>query len=131
MMAQGMPPEGAEPEMEEQGEHDTVTCPNCGAKLIIESNRMAAQRLIDEHDFRSAWMADPRNNGNLQGADVAFNKAFPATSYMDRVLKDFGLDSAGKFTTPEAVRSAFHRGLLTQKQAEDLIKQQFPAGRGQ
>ncbi len=46
MMAQGMPPEGMAPEMEEQ-EHDTVTCPNCGAKLIIE---MAAESAM-EHEL--------------------------------------------------------------------------------
>lgn len=41
---QGMPPEGAEGM---EGEHDTVTCPNCGAKLIIE---MAAESAM-EHEM--------------------------------------------------------------------------------
>jgi len=97
-----------------------------GAKLIIESNRMAAQRLIDEHDFRNAWMADPRNKGNLQGADVAFNNKFPASSYMNKVLEEFGLDGAGKFRSPEAILSAYSRGLLTPNQAKDLVRRQFP-----
>jgi hypothetical protein len=48
MMAQGMPPEGMAPEMEQgEGEHDTVTCPNCGAKLIIE---LAAESAM-EHEM--------------------------------------------------------------------------------
>jgi len=97
-----------------------------GARIIIGANEAAAQRLIDEHDFRSAWMADPRNAGNLQGADTAFNKAFPATSYMEKVLKEFGLNEHGHFSSPEAVRSAYHRGLLTQGQAEKVIQEQFP-----
>jgi hypothetical protein len=46
MMAPGGAPQGMPPEMEEQGEHDTVTCPNCGAKLIIE---MAAESAM-EHE---------------------------------------------------------------------------------
>lgn len=50
MAPQGMPPQGMAPGMEEQGEqgeHDTVTCPNCGAKLIIE---MAAESAM-EHEM--------------------------------------------------------------------------------
>jgi hypothetical protein len=47
MMGAGMPPEQGMPPEGMEGEHDTVTCPNCGAKLIIE---MAAESAM-EHEM--------------------------------------------------------------------------------
>jgi hypothetical protein len=91
-----------------------------GGKLLIASIRAATERAINQREFENAWQADPQNQGNLTGSDIAFNKKYPATEYADRVLNSFGLDKTG-FKDSGAVISAYNKGWLTKQQAHDII----------
>lgn len=94
-----------------------------GGKLLIASIRAATQRAIDQRQFENAWQQDPKNQGSLLGADVAFNKKFPATEYASKVLDEFGLDRTG-FKSPPDVIAARNKGWLTQKQAQTIMEKE-------
>lgn len=93
-----------------------------GGKLLIGSIRAATQRAIDQRNFENSWQS--QNQGNLTGAEEAFNAAHPAADYATRVLDSFGLSKKG-FKNPQAVRDASHQGFLTKKQAEDILVDEF------
>lgn len=94
-----------------------------GAKLIMGSMAATAQRIIDKQVFFDEWAR--ARQGSLIGAAQAFNKLHPAQEYQQRVLDNLGMDSKGRFDSPEAVRTMYHRGLLTEKMAGDIIRNQF------
>ncbi len=99
-----------------------------GGKILIGSIRAATQRAIDQRNFENAWQA--QNQGNLTGAEEAFNAAHPAVDYANQVLASFGLDKNG-FQSPQAVLGAVQNGYLTRTQAAGILKKEFPAGPGQ
>lgn len=96
-----------------------------GGKLLIGSIRAATQRAIDQRNFENAWQS--KNQGNLTGAEEAFNAAHPAQDYANQVLGSFGMTEKG-FASPDAVLKAVQQGYLTRAQASTILKSQFPSG---
>lgn len=93
-----------------------------GGKLVIEGLRATTQRAIDQRKWENAWQA--KNQGNLNGAAEAFNKAYPAESYADAVLEKFGIGPKG-FTSPQAIVDAVKAGYMTPAQGKTLGIRQF------
>lgn len=93
-----------------------------GGKLIIEGLKAATQRVIDQRVWEEAWQA--KNQGNLNGALARFNKEYPAESYADRVLEEFGIGPKG-FVSPEAIAAAVRNGYLTVAQGKKIGIAQF------
>jgi hypothetical protein len=89
-----------------------------GAKLVLAGLQASAQRVMEERNFVTAWMA--HNQGNPSGAYEAFNEKFPAEEYAQQALQKFGMDQDG-FSTPQAVAAAAKQGFLTRKQAEEML----------
>jgi len=99
-----------------------------GGKLVIESLKATTQRAIDQRNWENAWQA--RNQGNLNGADEAFNAAHPAQDYANAVLARFGMTPKG-FASPAALKAAVANGFMTPKQAAGIGREQFPDFKGQ
>lgn len=95
-----------------------------GAKLVMESLKSSMQRVIDERAFDNAWLADPKNGGNLTGADVKFNQLYPAKDYAQHTLDKFGLTPDG-FKNKASIAKALESGFLTRKEANDIYSKQF------
>jgi hypothetical protein len=94
-----------------------------GAKLVASAIKSALQRTIDMRNFENAWQQ--KNQGNLNGAIEAFNQKYPADTYAEKVLGNFGLTPKG-FASPEAVGEAYKSGLVTKDQMFSILKKQFP-----
>lgn len=94
-----------------------------GGKLVIEGLKAATQRAIDQRNWENEWQR--RNQGNLNGADEAFNARFPAKDYAEAALAKFGLTGKG-FVSPEAVGEAVRAGYMTKAQGIDVLHNQFP-----
>ncbi len=92
-----------------------------GAKLLISSIAQATKRQMDLYEFKNALA--PGNGGDLTGADAAFNKLHPATGYIDKALKEFGLTKDG-FRDVGALETAVRNGYLTPSMAAAQAKKQ-------
>lgn len=100
-----------------------------GGKILIDTLGAANQRNIDRRNFENAWQA--RNQGNLQGADEAFNEQAPMTQYTDAVLAKYGLGPSG-FETLPALENAARLGYISPKQAADIAREKnFALPKGQ
>ena len=95
-----------------------------GGKLLTMGLDATVKQLTDQHNYITAWMADPRNNGSPVGALEAFNKFAPPDKYSKAVLDEFGMNERG-FVSPEAVGAAFSKGYLSENQAKGILKSQF------
>jgi len=96
-----------------------------GLKLIMSGVQSDLQRELDRRAFNVKWQEDPRNRGNLKGADEEFNRQFPIQNYAQKVLDEHRmlLDKGTlKFKDAAAVKKAFEEGLLTREQAITLGK---------
>jgi hypothetical protein len=80
-----------------------------GNMLVLNSIEAQAQRIIDMRGYQQQWMN--RNQGYLNGSDVAFNRAFPYTSYVDKAM-------GNAFPSFTALKQAVIDGQMTKDQAE-------------
>jgi hypothetical protein len=97
-----------------------------GGKMVIEGLKATTQRAIDQRNWENEWQR--RNQGNLSGADEAFNARFPAKDYADSALAKFGMNEKG-FLSPDAVKAAWQSGFMTRDQALAVLKKQFGEGK--
>ena len=98
-----------------------------GLKLILSGMKSDLQREVDRRNYQVAWKQDPRNHGQLNGADEEFDRRFPVNSYAQKVLDEHQmiLDKGQlKFQTLDSVRKAVQDGLLTPDQAADIASKQ-------
>lgn len=95
-----------------------------GAKLLVRSTDVMAQRTQDLHDFMTLYAK--QNNGQMYGAEVAFNKAHPVRDYVDGMMSEFGMKGDGKFNSVEDLVHMQKLGLLTEQQIRTIAKTQFP-----
>jgi hypothetical protein len=73
-----------------------------GGRLISEEIQAIAERQIDRYNFMSGWQA--QNQGDLQGAEAAFNKYHPVEDYTNPVLSHYGMNPDGKgFLDPQGL----------------------------
>jgi hypothetical protein len=98
-----------------------------GGKLLVDTFRSAAKRVVDEREWDNRWAS--ANGGNLTGAAEAFNRAHPAQDYANTVFDKYGLRADGKFKSPQNVLDYVARGYLTKEQGLDILNSQFP-GKG-
>jgi hypothetical protein len=96
-----------------------------GAKLVTETLLAANQRQIDERNYKNWFIKQPGHEGDLNGASEAFNGAFPAKDYIDKVLDKYGLTETG-FKSPELARDAYAKGYLSKEQLRETLLKQFP-----
>ena len=95
-----------------------------GGKLVLDGIAAGAQRQVDLYKFQQQWAQ--QHQGNLEGAEVAFNEANPPSKYTAQVLSKYGLDEGG-FRTPQDVGKAVQAGFMTPKQARQILIDQFGA----
>lgn len=88
-----------------------------GSKMIISMFKSVADRSQDQYEFNNWWAA--KHNGDLRGADEAFNKRFPMKDYINKGLADIGMDEHG-FTSREAFDRQVAAGMFTKEQAEAI-----------
>lgn len=93
-----------------------------GGKLVLEGIRAATQRIIDQRNFYNQWK--DQNQGNLTGADEAFNRAHPANEYANQVLSGLGLTAKG-FKSIGDVVNAVREGYMTTDQGKAIARAQF------
>lgn len=98
-----------------------------GAKLIAGGLQAIAQRVIDERNFKARYLAE--NQGNLQNADVQFNRQHPASTYAAGVMKQYGIGAKG-FNSPQDVAKAYQQGYLSRGDAGKILQDQFKIAPG-
>lgn len=89
-----------------------------GSALMTDMIEAVAKRSMEEHEFRTIWQSHPKNRGNLTGADIAFNKAHPATDYINQALAKYGIDKEAGTISRSGLQDAVNKGLVTMEQAE-------------
>lgn len=80
-----------------------------GGRLLAGVLKAGAQWQLDQRRYKQMQMNQTR--GDLTGSDEAFARLYPPTSYVEPVLKQFGLGPKG-FESRDAVKAAFQQGLL-------------------
>jgi hypothetical protein len=99
-----------------------------GGKLIIDSLRAQAQRVIDERNFVNEYQA--RNGGTLLGGQEAFNREHPALQYANGVLDKYGLTPTG-FKSRSDIQNAIQQGFITRAQGKSFLDDLNASGGGQ
>lgn len=94
-----------------------------GSALLIDGLTAAAQRVVDRRDFKLQWAQ--QHNGDLTGADEAFNNSKPAEGYANQVLEKYGMTPKG-FGSVEDLGKAVRAGWLTPKEAAGIAAKQWP-----
>jgi hypothetical protein len=99
-----------------------------GGHLVADGLIAANQRVIDQRNFQTEWAA--RNRGNLTGSIEAFNNAFPAKIYAQKVLDKYGLTENG-FKGLTGLENAVKQKLIEPEQAAKIYQDQFAGKKGQ
>lgn len=80
-----------------------------GGRLLAGVLKAGAQWQLDQRQYKQMQLQ--KTGGDLTGSDEAFARLYPPSSYVEPVLKQFGLGPKG-FESRQAVQSAFSQGLL-------------------
>lgn len=90
-----------------------------GGKMLVNSLQSTSKRAQDEYEFKQIW-ANQRD-GDLRGADTAFQEAHPAELYKEQMMARFGLPQGGWKTLAE-LQEAVKQGLVSETDAEVLAR---------
>lgn len=86
-----------------------------GAMLLSDTLKASLQWQLDQREFKQAWMSNPQTGGDLTGADTAFAKRYPPSSYMQKVLDKYGIGKDGLLESSDAILNAYKSGLINKE----------------
>jgi hypothetical protein len=107
-----------------------------GALALISGMRASFQREVDRRNFLNEWRSQPYTQGNLAGAEEAFNQQHPFEGYMASAMDSVGLTATGHFKDAQQIMTLAGKGMFGPTQGADkentrsvvkrAIKKEFP-----
>lgn len=98
-----------------------------GAMFLLSGNQSQIQYLLDQNEWDQRWLDQ---NGNLKGADHAFQYLHDPSGYTHEVFRQFGLNDDGEFPSTkqglDTVVRMGKQGMISPSNLPGVLQRRFP-----